>query len=187
MRLIENKLVAISRKNKGERSNKEEVDWEVQTIRYTIRCKNILYNMGNIVVRSLSFIWTTACQASLSFTISEGLLKLMSIESMMLSNYLILCHPFSSCPKSFPASESFPMSWLFASGGQSTGAAASASVIPTNIQSWCPLGLTGLISLQSKRLSKESSPTPQFESIFFSAQPSSWSNSHICTWLLEKL
>ena len=80
------------------------------------------------------------------------------------------CHPtisssvthFSSCPQSFPASRSFPMSWLFASGGQSTG--ASASVLLINIQYWCPLGWTGLISLQS-RDSQESSPASKFESI----------------------
>ena len=71
---------------------------------------------------------------------------------------------FSSCPQSFPASRSFPMSWLFASGGQSTGASASVSVLPINIQDWCPLGWTGLISLQS-RDSQDSSPASKFESI----------------------
>ena len=71
--------------------------------------------------------------------------------------------PFSSCPQSFPASGSFPMTWLLASCCQSIG--ASASVLPMNIQGWFLLGLTGLISLQSKEDSQESSPTPQFESI----------------------
>ena len=75
-----------------------------------------------------------ACQASLSFTISWGLLKLMSIETVMPSNHLILCRPFSSCSQSFPASGSFPMSQLFASGGQGIGASATASVLPKNIQ-----------------------------------------------------
>ena len=89
--------------------------------------------------------------------------------------------PFSFCLQSFPASRSFPMSWLFISGGQSTGISASASVLPMNIQSWFPLGLTGLIFLQSKGLSRVFS-APQF----FTAQPALWSNSHICTWLLEK-
>ena len=70
--------------------------------------------------------------------------------------------PFSSCLLSFPASGFFPMSQLFVSGGQSIGASASASVLPMNIQGWFLLGLTGLISLQS-RDSQESSPTPQFE------------------------
>ena len=85
------------------------------------------------------------------------------------------CHPAIlssvfpfSCPQSFPASVSFPMSQLFASSGQSTGASASASVLPRNIQGWFPLGLTGLISLLSKELSKVF-PAPQFESISSSA------------------
>ena len=77
------------------------------------------------------------------------------------------CHPtistsvahFSSCPQSFPASGSFPMSWLFASGGQRIGGSGSASVLPMNIQGWFPLGLTGLISLQSKGLSRVFSST----------------------------
>ena len=73
--------------------------------------------------------------------------------------------PFSSCPQSFSASGSFPMSQLFASGGQSIGVLASASVFPVNIQGWFPLGLTGLISLQSKGLTRESSPVPEFKSI----------------------
>ena len=68
--------------------------------------------------------------------------------------------PFSSCLQSFPASASFPMNQFFASGGQSIGASASASVLPMNIQDWFPLSWTGLISLLSKGLSKESSPTP---------------------------
>ena len=91
--------------------------------------------------------WTAARQASLSFTISQSLLKLVSIELVMPSNHLILCIPFSSCLQSLPASGPFLMSWLFASGGQGIG--ASASAIPMNIQHWFLLGLTGLISLQS--------------------------------------
>ena len=83
---------------------------------------------------SVAKSWTAACQASLSFTISRSLLKLMSIESVMSSNHLILCHPFSSCSQSFPASGSFPMSQFFISGGQSIGPSASASVLPMNIQ-----------------------------------------------------
>ena len=103
--------------------------------------------------------WTAACQPSLSFTISWSLLKLtfesrMSTESMMPSNHLILCHPFLLLPSTSPwkASGSFPMSWLFTSGGQSIG--ASASVFPMNIQDRFPLGFTGLISLLSKGLSE---------------------------------
>ena len=92
--------------------------------------------------------------------------------------------PFSSCLQSFPASGSFPMSWLFASDGQSIG--ASASVPAMNIQGWFPLELTGLISLLSKELSRVFSSTIVWKHQFFGAQPSFWSNSHICTWLLEK-
>ena len=108
-------------------------------------------------VQSLSCVqlfvtpWVAACQASLSITNSLSLLKLMSIKSGMPSNHLILCCvPLSSYPQSFPASGSFPMSQFFASGGQSIGVSASTSVLPVNIQDWFPLGLTGLISLQSK-------------------------------------
>ena len=129
---------------------------------------------------------TAACQAFLSLTISQRLLKLMSIELAMPSNHLILCIPFSSCPHSFPASESFPMSELFASSGQSIGVSASTTVLPMNIQGWFPLRLTGLISLQSKRLLRVFSNTTVQKHQFFSTQPSLWSNSHNCTWLLEK-
>ena len=94
--------------------------------------------------------------------------------------------PFSSCLQSFPASGSFPMSWLFALGGQSTGVSASASVLPMNIQDWFSLGWTGWISLQSKGLSRAFSNTTVQNHQFFSTQPSLWSNSHIHTWLLEK-
>ena len=89
-------------------------------------------------------------------------------------------HPLSSpsCPQSFPASGSFPMSWLFASGSQRIGASASVSVPPTNTQGWFPLGLTGWISLQSKGLSRVFSSSTIQKHQFFSAQPSLWSNSH---------
>ena len=114
---------------------------------------------GGVAVQSLICVWlfvtprTAVCQASLCFTISQSLLKLMSTELVIPSSHLILCQPFSSCPQSFPASGSFPMSRLFESGGQSTGGSASESVLPMNIQDWLPLGLTGLVSLQSKELS----------------------------------
>ena len=97
--------------------------------------------------------WTAACQASLSITNSRSLLRLMSIESVMSSNHLILCCPFSSCLQSCPALGSFQMSQFFTSGGQSIGVSASASVLLMNIQDWFPLGWTGWISLQSKGLS----------------------------------
>ena len=122
--------------------------------------------------------WTAAHQASLLITKSQSLFKLMSIESVMPSNHLILCCPFSSCPQPFPASGSFPMSCLFASSGQSIGASASASVLPKNIQGWFPLGLTGLISLLSKGLLRAFSSTTIWKHQSFSAQPSLWSKSH---------
>ena len=94
---------------------------------------------------------------------------------------------FSSCFQSFPASGSFPISQFFTSVGQSTGVSASASVLPMNIQDWFPLQLTVLISLRSKGLSTVFSSTTVQKHQFFSTQPSFWSNSRICTWLLEKL
>ena len=96
--------------------------------------------------------WTAALRASLSFTVSWSLFKLMSIESLMLSGSSSAAL-FSSCLQSFPASGSFPMSRLFTSGGQSIGTSTSASVLPVNFQGWFPLGLTGLIYLLSKGLS----------------------------------
>ena len=111
-----------------------------------------------VVVQSLSHVqlfvapWTAACQVPMSFTISQSLLKLMSIESVMPSNHLTLCCPFSSCPQSFLASGSFPMSQLFASCCQNIGASTSIPVLPMNIQGWSPLGLTVLISLLSREL-----------------------------------
>ena len=99
--------------------------------------------------------WTAACQAPLFFIISHSLLKFMSIEFVMPSNNLILCCPLPLWP-SFPVLGSFPVSQLFASGSQSTGASASASalVLAMNIHSWFPLGLSSLISLQFKGLSR---------------------------------
>ena len=91
-----------------------------------------------------------------------------------------------SCLQSFPASGSFPMSWLFVSGGQSIGASALASVLPVNIQGWFHLELTSLITLQPKGLSRVFSSTTVWKHQFFGAQSSLWSNSHICTWLLKK-
>ena len=92
--------------------------------------------------------------------------------------------PFYSCPQSLTASESFPMSQLFASGGQSIGVSALASVLPKNTQDWCPLEWTGWISLQSKGLSRVFSNTTIQNHQFFSNQLSS--NSHIHTWPQEK-
>ena len=105
-------------------------------------------------------LWTVACQAPLPSTISWSLLRFMSIELVIwtISSSAI---PFSSCLQSFPASGSFPVSWLFTSHGQSIGTSTSASALPKNIQGWFPLGW--LIWFHSPKDSKESSPAPQFE------------------------
>ena len=129
-----------------------------------------LYFLTRVVVQSLSPVWlfatpwTAAHQVSLSFTISRSLLKLMSIELVMSSNHLILCHPWILLPSIFPSKDflkdffqSLLMSRLL--GSQSIGASASESVLPKNIQDCFPLGLTGLISLQSKGLSRVFSNT----------------------------
>ena len=123
--------------------------------------------------------WTAAHQASLS-TVSWSFLKFMATESVMLSNRLILCCPLQS----FPASGSFPMSWLFTSVGQIIG--ASASDLPMSIKGSFPLRLTGLISLQSRVLSRVFSSTTIQKHQFLGTQPSLWSNCHIHTGLLEK-
>ena len=125
--------------------------------------------------------WTAACQVSLSINnLSKlSLLKLMSIKPVMPSNHLILCHLFSPCLQSFPASGSFPMSQFFTSGGQSIKVSASASVLPMNNQDRFPLWWTDLISLQSKGLSRVFSSTTVQQHQFLSTQPSLWSNSHL--------
>ena len=121
--------------------------------------------------------WTAPHQVSLSISISWSLLKLMSIESVVPSNHLILCHPFLLLPSIFPSIRVFsnesvlcirwPRDWRF-----------SFSI--------CPLGWTGWISLQSKGLRRVFSSTTVQKHQFFSAQLSLWSNCHIHTWLLEK-
>ena len=95
--------------------------------------------------------------------------KLMSIELMMPSNHLILWHPLLLLPSIFPSIRVFSTTWLFASGGQSTGASASASLLLVNIHGWFPLGLTGLISLLSKVLSRVFSSTTIWKHQFFGA------------------
>ena len=142
-----------------------------------------------VVVQSLSPVqlfvnwWTAAHQASLSFTISQS-----CSNSCPLSRW---CHPtisssvipFSSCLQSFPASRSFQMSQFFTSDGQSIGASALASVLPMNIQDWFPLGLTGLISLQSKGLWRLFFNTTVKKHQFFSVHPSLWFKK----WLEETI
>ena len=121
--------------------------------------------------------------------VHHQLLEFTQTHVHRVSDAIQPCHPlvvpFSSCPQSLPASESFPMSHLFAWGGWSTGVTALASVLPMNIHNWFPLRLTGLISLLSKELSGVFSSITIRKHQLFGAQPSSWFSSHICTWLLE--
>ena len=99
----------------------------------------------SVMSRLFANLWTAACLASLSFTVSWSLRKFMSIELGMLSNLSSSAALFSFCFQSFPASGSLPVSWPFVSDSQSIGASATASVFPMNIQGWFPLVLTGLI------------------------------------------
>ena len=143
---------------------------------------------------SISQLYQTLCNPH---GLQHARLPSPSLSPRVYSNSCLLsqwCHPtislsvmpFSSCPQSFQASGSFPMNWLFASGGQSNGASASASILPMNIQSCFPLGLTGLISLVSKGLSRVLSSTTMWKHQFFGTLPSLWSNLHIHTRPLEK-
>ena len=155
--------------------------------------KNILISQLRV---NLLAIWATlmvVVQSSSCVFETHGLqhnrLPCPSLSSGVCSNLCSLsqrCHttiscyvtPFSSCPLSFPASESFPMSQFFISGGQSSGASASASILPMNIQGWFPLALFGLIFLLSKGLSSIFSRTTVEKHQFFGALPFLWSNSH---------
>ena len=124
------------------------------------------------------------------FSVLHYLPEFAQIHVHWLWCYLIISSsvaPFSFCLlQSFPASGSFPVSQLFASCGQCIGSSASELVLPINIQSWFPLGLTGLISLHSKELSRIFSSTTVWKCQFFAAQLSLWTSSHIYTWLLQK-
>ena len=129
--------------------------------------------------------WTAAHQAFLPLTISRSFPSSCPLTRWChwtISSSVTL---FSFCIQSFPVSGSFPMSWLLASGGQSIGASASASVLPMSIQGWFSLRLTGWISLLSRGLSRVFSNTTVWKHQFFSALPSSLSCSHIHTWRLE--
>ena len=139
------------------------VDGHLGCFRVLAVVKSAAMTIVVAVVQWLSWIWffvtprTAACQASLSFTVSGVCSNSCPLSlwcSLTISSSLV---PFSSCPQSFPASGPFPMSQLFKSGGESIG--ASAPVLPMNIQGWFPLGLTGLISLQFKGLSRVFSST----------------------------
>ena len=132
-------------------------------------CFSIQFNS----IQSLSCVrlcatpWTAARQASLSITNFWSPRKPCPLSQWCHPTISSSVVPFSSCPQSFPASRSFSMNQLFASGGQSIGVSASASGLPMNTQDWSPLGWTGWISLQSLLAdSQESSPTPQFSFLY---------------------
>ena len=147
---------------------------------------------GLFVVQSLSRVppfatsWTVARQASLSFTISQSLLKFMSYELVLLSNRLILCHPLLLLPSVLPRIRVFSI--------ESALHIMWDKVLELQFQHWFFqwifrvdfLGLTGLLSLPSKALSRIFSNTTIWKHQFFSAQTSLWFSYHIHTWLLEK-
>ena len=130
--------------------------------------------------------WTGAPQASLSITNSQSLLTLMSIELVMPSNHLILCCPLLLLPSIFPSITVFSNESVLCIRWPKCWVSASATVLPKYIQDSFPLGFPGLISLQSKGLSRVFSNTTVQKHQFFATQLSWWSNSHIHTWLLEK-
>ena len=130
--------------------------------------------------------WIAAHQTSLSITNSRSSLKLTSIESVMPSSHLILCHPLLLVPPIPPSIRVFSNESTLRWGGQSIGVSALASFLPKNTQDWSPLEWIGWISLQSKGLSRVFSNTTVQKHQFFGAQLSSQSNSHIHTWLQEK-
>ena len=139
-------------------------------------------------VQSLSCVWLfvtpwiAACQASLSITNSDSCPSSQWCHPAISSSVV----PFSSCPQSLPASESFPMSQLFAWGGQRTGVSDLASFLPKKSQGSSPSEWTGWISLQFKGLSRVFSNITVQKHQFFGAQSSSQSNSHMHTWPQEK-
>ena len=130
--------------------------------------------------------WTAAHQASLSFTNSQSLIKLMSIKPVMPSNHLILCCLLLLLPSIFPRIRVFSNESVLQSGGQGIGASDSALILPMNIQVWFPWGLTGWIFLKYKGFSRVFASTTVQKLQYFSTQLSLYSNSHIHTWLLEK-
>ena len=142
-----------------------------------------------VFVQSLNRVWLCDpmnCRTP-GFPVLHHLLEAAQTHVHWVSDVIQPSQPLlPSPPQSFPASGSFPMNQLFASGDQSTGASASASVLPMNSQGWFPLGLTSLISLLSKELSRVFSSTTIQKHQFFGTQPSLWLNYLICTWLQEK-
>ena len=163
---------------------------------YLFRLKYIQFIIWVIIQYLLSFSHSVIPNSLRTPGLQHTRLPCSSPSPRVCSNSCLLswwCHPTISssvipfsCPQSFPASGSFPMSWLFSLGGQSIRASASVSILPVNTQGWFPLWLTGLISSQFKGLSRVFSSTIIQKHQFFRTQPSLCSKSHIHTWLLEK-
>ena len=155
------------------------------------------YKTGNFrsvqfssVTQSCLTLWDPMDCSTPGFSVHHQLPELNQTHIHRISDAIQPFHPLSfpffSCLQSFPASGSFPMSQIFASGGQSIGASASASILPLNIQDWFPLEWTCWISFQPERLSRAFSNITVQKHEFFSTQLSLWSTSNIHTWLLEK-
>ena len=130
--------------------------------------------------------WTAAHQVSLSPAISQSLPKFMAVASVMPSNHFILCCPLLLLPSIFCIIRVFSSESALRIRWPKYRASASATVLPMNFQGWFPLGLTSLISLKSRGFSKVFSNTKNWKRQLFIIQPPLWTNSHICTWLLEK-
>ena len=178
-----------------ERETCEEIRKGINTKSLVVDVKAFVFNSNFYMLLLFShchvqfFVtpWTAENQAILSFTISWSLLKFMSIESVILSNHHILCCFLLLLPSVFPRIRVFSSELALPIFKEwNIGVSGSASALPMNIQDWFPLGLTGLISLHIKGLSRVFSSTTVQMHQFSGAQPSLWSNSHIHTWLLEK-
>ena len=144
-----------------------------------------------LAVQLLSHVWLCDLMncSTPDFPVFHYLPEFAQIHAHCVSDATQISHPVAPCssfPLFFPAWGSFLMSWIFASGGQNIGTSASALILPMNIHSRFPLGLTNLIFLLSKGLSRVFSSTTVWKRQFFGSQSSLWSNSHIHTWLLEK-
>ena len=140
-------------------------------------------HLGCILLFTTS--WTAALQTPLSFTVPGVCSNSCPLSQWCYLTILSSAAPFSFCLQFFPSSGCFPVSWLFATGGQSR-TSALASVLPMSIQGWFPLGLTGWIFLQSRVFSRVFSNTNQKHQCF-GTQPSLWLNSHIHTWIWESV
>jgi len=181
-------LQKITRKKKKKSSQRKR--WETSwTMTFTFSCFPFSIPCCRSVTQSCATLCDCMDYSTPGIPVHHQLLELAQTQIHRVGNAIQPSHPLSSPSppvQSFPASGSFLVSQLFASGGQTTGASASASVLPVNIQDWSPLGWTGWISLHSKGLSRVFSNITVQKHQFFGVQPLSWSTSHIHTWLPEK-